>query len=318
MEKIKFTGIAVLWLLQGASAGAQTLDLVKVAIPQRGTWETSPPDIGQVKGIFGKHNIKVETLYTSGGGETMQALISGSVDVAVSTGTAAVMSTFSKGAPVRPIASSITGAQDIFWYVPMQSPIQSLHDAAGKTISYSANGSSSNLATLTLIKQSGVDMKAVATGASAATYTQVMSGQVDIGWAAVPFGIAQLADKKIRVVARYNDIPEYRDMTARLHVANLDFVTKRTDVAKRFLAAYGETLDWMYQGEEAVQTFAKFYDLPAHETQIARDDYYSREALDLRRLGGLDQATQDAVALKFIAKPFSQAELDEMFKYFIR
>ena len=132
-------------------AFAQQQDLIKVAIPQRGSWETAPPDIGQVKGIFARHGIKVETLYTSGGGETMQALISGSVDVALATGTAAVMAAFSKGAPTRPIASSVTGAQDIFWYVPTESPIRSLKDAAGKTIAFSAVGSSSNLATLTLV-----------------------------------------------------------------------------------------------------------------------------------------------------------------------
>ena len=68
---------------------AQTRDIVRVAIPQRGSWETSPSDIGQVKGIFAKHGIKTETLYTSGGGETMQALISGSVDIAIATGAAA-------------------------------------------------------------------------------------------------------------------------------------------------------------------------------------------------------------------------------------
>ena len=150
-------------------AAAQTLDFVKAAIPQRGSWETSPADIGQVKGIFARHGIKTETLYTSGGGETMQALISGSVDIAIGTGTAAVMAAFSKGAPARPIASSITGAQDIFWYVPADSPIKTLKDAAGKTIAFSAVGSSSNLATLTLIRQAGVEMKAVPAGVSAAT-----------------------------------------------------------------------------------------------------------------------------------------------------
>ena len=299
-----------------SAAQSQTPDLVKVAVPQRGAWETAPSDIGQVKGIFARHGIKTETLYTSGGGETMQALISGSVDIAIGTGTAAVMSAFSKGAPARPIASSITGAQDIFWYVPIDSPIKSLKDAAGKSIAFSATGSSSHLATLTLIKQSGVDIKAIPTGVSAATFTQVMSGQIDIGWAAVPFGIAQLEDKRIRVVARYNDIPEYRTMTARLHLSNLDNLTRRPQVIQRFLAAYGETLDWMYQGEEAAEVFSKFYEQPLRETQISRDQFYTRKGLDLKTLGGLEQSTKDALELKFISKAFTKDELDEMFKYY--
>ena len=53
-----------------------------------------------------------------------------------------VMGAFAKGAPVRAIANSTTGADDLFWYVPASSPIHSLKDAAGKTIAYSTTGSS--------------------------------------------------------------------------------------------------------------------------------------------------------------------------------
>ena len=246
----------------------------------------------------------------------MQALISGSIDVAAATGTASVLATYSKGAPVRPIATSITGAQNPFWYVPMNSSLQSLREAAGKTIAFSATGSSSHLATLALVRQSGADIRAVAAGTSEATFTQVMSGQIDVGWAAAPFGIAQIEQKRIRIIAKYNDIPEYRDMSARMHVANLDFITKRPAVMRRFLTAYAETLDWMFGGDEALEVFGKFYDLPVGETRYTRDKLYSRRALDLKRLGGLDHATAEALSLKFISKPFTQSELDELLKYF--
>ena len=74
-------------------------DTIKVLVPQKGNWETSVPDLGQRKGIFAKHELRIDTLYTSGGGETIQALISGSADIAISTGTAAILSAFAKGAP---------------------------------------------------------------------------------------------------------------------------------------------------------------------------------------------------------------------------
>jgi NitT/TauT family transport system substrate-binding protein len=301
-----------------AVAPARAEDLLKLAVPQRGAWDTSITDVGQMGGIFAKHGIKMEMLYTAGAGETTQAVISGSVDIGTGTGTSGIMAIFAKGAPIRPFSSEMTGADDIFWYVPANSPIKSLKDAAGKTIAFSATGSSSNLATLKLIKLNGVDMKAVAAGASPAVYTQVMSGQIDIGWAAAPFGIAQLEEGKIRIVARYNDIPEYRDMTARMHVANLDFLTKRPDVVKRFMAAYKETLDWMYQGDEAVETFAKFYKLPAREAKITRDQFYSRQSVELASLGGMDTAMADAIALKFIAKPLTKDEMAELLKYYAK
>ena len=293
-------------------------DLVRVAVPQRGTWETSVPDLGTEAKIFAKHGLKVERLYTSGGGDTMQALISGSIDVAISTGTAAVFAAYVKGAPVRPVATSVTGAREIFWYVKADSPIKSLKDAAGKTMAFSATGSSSNLATLKLINMAGVDIKPVATGTPTATFTQAMTGQIDIGWSAAPFALGALQEHRIRAVANVGDIVEYRDMSARLHVANLNFITAKPDVLKRFVEAYSETLDWMYSGDEALRTFSSLYKIKEGEIRQTRDEFYSRQSLDIKRLSGLDQAMADAVAYKFIAKPLTKTELDDLFKYRVR
>src|SRR4029079_8706842 len=181
----RILSLAIVSFAFASAAGAQ--DVVRVAVPQRGTWETSVPDLGEQAKIFAKHGVKIEALYTSGGGETMQALIAGSVDVAISTGTAAVFAAYVKGAPIRPVATSVTGAREIFWYVKADSPIKTLKDAAGKTMAFSALGSSSNLAALKLIKMAGVDIKLVSTGVPVATFTQTMTGQVDIGWSAAPF-----------------------------------------------------------------------------------------------------------------------------------
>ena len=117
-----------------AATAARAEDLLKLAVPQRGAWDTSIADVGQKVGIFAKNGLKLEMLYTAGAGETTQAVISGSVDIGVGTGTSGIMATFSKGAPVRPFSSQMTGADDIFWYVPANSPIKTLKDAAGKTM----------------------------------------------------------------------------------------------------------------------------------------------------------------------------------------
>ena len=117
---------------------------------------------------------------------------------------------------------------------------------------------------------------------------------------------------------RSSDIPEYRDLTARMHVANLDFILKRPDVMQRFLLAYSEVLDWMFSGDEPLEAFARFYDLPVGETRWTRDNLYSRQGLDLKRLGGFDVAMKEALELKFISRPFTQAEIDEVLKYYIR
>ncbi len=288
----RILSLAMLSSVFASAAGAQ--DVVRVAVPQRGTWETSVPDLGEQAKIFAKHGVKIEALYTSGGGETMQALIAGSVDVAISTGTAAVFAAYVKGAPTRPVATSVTGAREIFWYVKADSPIKTLKDAAGKSMAFSAIGSSSNLAVLKLIKMAGVDIKPISTGVPVATFTQTMTGQVDIGWSAAPFALGALQEKRIRTVANVGDIVEYRDMSARLHVANMNFVTSKPDVLKRFLTGYSETLDWMYKSDDAARIFAEMYKVKEADTHQTRDEFYTRESLDIKRLSGLDQAMEDA------------------------
>ncbi|TMH55347.1 MAG: ABC transporter substrate-binding protein, partial [Betaproteobacteria bacterium] len=183
----------------GTTAMAE--DTLKLAIGQRGNWENAPPELGQKAGFFKKHGLALELLYTQGAG------ISGSVDIGIGVGTAGVLGAYAKGAPVRAIANSTTGADDLFWYVPAASPIKSIKDATGKTIAYSTTGSSTNLAVLAFIREFGVQAKPVATGSPASTFTQTMSGQVDIGWSSPPFGVEALQQGRIRIVVRESDVP---------------------------------------------------------------------------------------------------------------
>src|SRR5690349_21741849 len=97
----------ILLLGTAVTAGAAAADdTLKLAIGQRGNWENSPAELGQKAGIFKKHGLELEILYTQGGGETLQAVLSGSVDIGVGVGTGGTMGAFAKGAPVRAIANS--------------------------------------------------------------------------------------------------------------------------------------------------------------------------------------------------------------------
>src|SRR5215210_9245440 len=115
-------------LLCALGAPVKADDLVKVAIGQRGNWDTAVMHLGEKAGIFKKHGITQELLYTSGGGETQQAVLSGSVDVGAAAGIMGVLSAFSKSAPVRILGAQATGAAD-FWYAKTDSNIKELKDA---------------------------------------------------------------------------------------------------------------------------------------------------------------------------------------------
>ncbi|HEY1326270.1 MAG TPA: ABC transporter substrate-binding protein [Casimicrobiaceae bacterium] len=293
-------------------------DTLKLAIGQRGNWENAPAELGQRAGIFKKHGLTLEILYTQGAGETLQAVLSGSVDIGVGVGTAGTMGAFAKGAPVRAIANSTTGADDLFWYVPATSPIHSLKDAAGKTIAYSTTGSSTNLAVLAFVKHFGVAMKPVATGSPASTFTQTMSGQVDIGWSSPPFGVKDLQDGRIRIVARESEVPSFRNQTVRVMIATAQTTAQKRDALQRYFAAYRETLDWMYSDPAALKAYAEWVNVPESLAREVRDKFYPKENLRLDRLSGVDEAMADAVAAKFIPAPLTKAQLDQLFADYAR
>ena len=109
--KAILAGAVVVLALSGHAASAQ--DTLKLAVGQRGNWDTSVSEIGQRAGIFKKHGLTLEILWTQGAGETQQAVISGSVDIGVATGVMGVLGAYSKGAPVRIIGAETTGASDL-------------------------------------------------------------------------------------------------------------------------------------------------------------------------------------------------------------
>ena len=233
--------LAALTIVLAHAAHAQ--DALKLAVGQRGNWENAMPELGQKAGIFKKHGLELEILYTQGGGETQQAVISGSVDIGIGVGTGGAMGAFAKGAPIRAFANSMTGAHDLYWYVPANSPIKSMKDAGGRSIAYSTRGSSTNMIVLGFAKHFGIDAKPVAAGNPASTFTQTMSGQIDVGWASPPFGVEAIEQGRIRVVARGSDVPSFRDQTVRVQIVNAAALEAKKDALARFVQAWRETID---------------------------------------------------------------------------
>src|SRR5437773_6024786 len=241
-----FTATLAALAIGAAVLPVQAQDTLKLAAGQRGNWDTSISEVGQRAGIFKKHGLVLEILWTQGAGETQQAVISGSVDIGVGVGIMGVLSAFSKGAPVRVIGAETTGATDLFWYVPASSPIKSLKDTEGKTIAYSTNGSSTHGIVTAFMKQYDLKAKPTATGGPAPTLTQVMSGQIDIGWSAPPFGLQQLDEGKIRIIAGGNDATVVKGQTVRLLITNTQTLQNRKPAIDRFMKAYRETIDLLY------------------------------------------------------------------------
>jgi ABC-type nitrate/sulfonate/bicarbonate transport system substrate-binding protein len=301
--------IAAAWAL---SLSAHAQDTLKLAVGQRGNWDTSVAEVGQRAGIFKKHGLVLEILYTQGSGETQQPVISGNVDIGVAVGVMGALSSYAKGAPVRIIGAETTGARDLFWYVRADSPIKSLKDTDGRTIAYSTKGSSTNGIVTAFMKQYNLKATPTATGSPSSTLTQVMSGQVDVGWSAPPFGLDQLDEKKIRIIASGNDADAFKGQTVRLLIANAQALQSKKAVFDRFMQAYRETIDRMYSDPAILQVYADFVGIPVAKAKRTRDDFFPKEAIEPDRIVGLDRIVQDAVVLKFTSAPLTKAQLAEL------
>ncbi|NVO13450.1 MAG: ABC transporter substrate-binding protein [Rhodoplanes sp.] len=314
MTLTKWWPVGAAMLVATAVTPAQAEDTLKLAIGQRGNWDTAIPELGQRAGIFKKHGLTLELLYTQGGGETQQAVLSGSVDVGVAAGTLGVVGAFSKGAPVRILGAQATGAAD-FWYVRSESKLKAIKDAdAATTIAFSTNGSSTNSVVLAFLKQYDLKSKPVATGSPPATFTQVMSGQIDVGWSSPPFGFDAMDQGKIRIVAKATDVPEVRDQSIRTLITNVRALQGKGDALARFMAGYRETIDWMYSDDAALKAYAEFAGTTLPVASRIRDEFFPKSLLDPDRMAGMDVIMRDAVSFKVIPAPLTKAQLDELIR----
>ena len=299
-----------LFALGSAPVAAQ--DTLKIAIGQINNWENQAPTLGEEAGIFKRHNLKIESFGTQGAGETIQAVVSGSADLGAGVGVAGVMRAFQRGAPVRVLLPAFTGTGDLYWYVKADSPIRQITDAtAQNSIAYSTSGSSSHNIVVAFGQELGAKAKATATGGPPATFTQVMTGQIDIGWSAPPFGLKEIKEGKIRIVARGSDIPSLKGQTVRAIIVNANALKEKRDAIMRFAKGYREAVDWMYADPKALAMYSEKVKQPVDVLQESLKEFHPKSAMQTDSMADLDGAVADAVKLKFLDAPLGKEQLAE-------
>ena len=297
-----------------ASVPAQAQDTLKIAIGQINNWENQAPTLGQDAGIFKKHNLVIEAVGTQGAGETIQAVISGSADLGAGVGVAGAMRAFSKGAPVRILLPAFTGTGDLYWYVKADSPIKTPegHDRQAHDRLFDQRLDARTTSSLAFTQELGAKAKPTATGGPPGTLTSVMSGQIDIGWAAPPFGLKEIKAGQIRIIARGSDVPSLRNQTVRAIIVNADALENKKDAIMRFVKAYREAADWMYSDPKAITMYAA--KIKMDDEAVLREairDFQPKETMQTDKMADLDGAIADAVKLKFLDAPLTKDQVAE-------
>jgi NitT/TauT family transport system substrate-binding protein len=182
---------------------------------------------------------------------------------------------------------------------------------------YSRPGSSTHLVAQALAEHFKVKPKLVSTGGVPDTRTQVMSGQIDAGWSAPPYNLDLVNDGKVRIVARGTELPAMNEQTVRVNAASVKFLKEKRDVARRFMKAYHESIEWVYANpEKAAQWYAGFAKITP-EVALQTHKIFPRQSVAGWPVRGLKQNLEDAVQGKQLAKPLSEAEAQKLLYDFV-
>lgn len=298
-------GIAV------AASPALAVDKVRMVNSTKVVFETEHPYAAKENGIFKKYDLDVSIIHGSGGAASLQAVMTGSQDVVYGNGVLGVMAAYSKGAPVRVLASVIRGVGDLYWYVKTDSPIKSFKDLnGGKELAYSRPGSTTHLAALFLKDALGLTAKLVSVGGPSGARTQLMSGQVASGWSVFPLNKNLLREKKIRIIGTGTQATGLNGITIRVIAANSNWLNKNRDAARRLMSALFEGQLRTYTSDDQLRAYAKRWKLQYEDVKDSAK-FTPLTNASMLPIGGLDKLNEMAVRFKRIKKPLTAAQLKE-------
>ena len=298
---------ALLWTVPGLAAAAET---VKVAVPNRGAWDTSYTELGLQQGFFQEQGLDVQIVHVADEASLEQALISGTADIAVAAGFADILAAWVKGAAVRIISPEATGAPDIFWFAKMGGSVASITDLHGQAVGFSAPGSLSNFILLTLLEEAGVDdARLVPIGAADDGYPLVLNAQLAASWSAPSALMQYLIAGEIRVIARGNDSPQVRNETVRVNTVTANFLAAHRNAVLEFLRAYKKSVDWAYSGQAALEAFAKLSAQGLELVKYTVEQFASKTTAQLDEIKGEDRVLAEALAAKRIPRALTHKDI---------
>ena len=287
---------------------AHAADKVRLIISTQGGFELWGPEEALVRGWFKDENLDVSIIYGDGGANTIQAILTGSADIVTGTGSLGVITAFANDGPITIISNARRGVGDIIWYVRPESPIKSVKDLDGKSLAYSRPGSTTHLAAMYIVKEYGLkDVKLVSVGGGAASRTQLMSGQLDTGWAVIPNMLDVVRKGEARIFMTGEEAKGLVDYSIRVNAANSDWLAKNRDVAMRYQRAHWKGVLAMYDGEDAQKQYAERWGIDMADVRRT-PEFSPLKHHTFAPFGNLDGLIKLAIEDKMIKEPLTEAQ----------
>lgn len=296
--------------------GAQGTQAVRVVLPHAGIFTVGLPyAVAKENGFFADNGLEVTPIFTSGGGANVQAVVSGSAEIGVETGPAAIFAAAANDAPVRLVAASTTG-MDILFFSKGGSPYTDVESLSGQKVGISAPGSSTDFALSAINEQmesAGLDpAEKQPLGSPPEQLAAVETDQVAAGWTVPPTFLDKVDSGELQIAANtFEDLPEYQEVIGRATFTTAPFLEENPEAVSGFLKAWQQAWDWAFENQdEAIEMWRKEAQLQVDPATLKKSfDYYQRDMFD-GAVRGVETALEDSVAAG--GKPLSPEQLDEL------
>jgi NitT/TauT family transport system substrate-binding protein len=252
--------LAILALSDDRAGAEATL---RVGKAQANQFAFVPADVGADTGIFKKHGVDVEISNFGGDAKEMQALIAGSLDIALGGGPA--FATIVKGAPMKAVAAEANAPNTIMLVGLKDGPVKSIDDLKGRIVSVSTAGSLTYWLTQQLSRAQGWGddgIKITPLGASEAQIAALKTHQID-GVTTDSVTVAKFVETGDgRVLVKFGD--RIKDFHVHVIYASDALIAGKPEVLRAFLAGWLETIAYMRDHREET------IDIAAKHTGVSR------------------------------------------------
>jgi NitT/TauT family transport system substrate-binding protein len=285
-------------------------EIVKVAVSERGEWNTSFTELGLQQGFFQQRGLAVEIVHVANEASLEKALISGDADIAVAAGFPDVLSTWINGAPIKIISPEATGAPDVFWFSRTGGPIRSIADLHAQPVGYGEPASLSYFVLTALLKQAAIDdARLVPTGAADNGIPMVFGAELAASWGGPLAAAKDLLAGEVTLIGRGNDSPLVRDQTVRVNVANAKFLAHHRSEVLGFLEAYKKSVEWAYSTPVALQAYAKLSDQSVEFAKYIVKEFASQASNQIDEIKGEGRILEEARTGWRLSRPLHQDEI---------
>lgn len=236
----------------------------------------SPHELAFELGYYEPYGIKLENKGFAGGGpETLFGLAGGSLDLA-SAATSAVLNSIASGNDfliAYPSNGIVKGNESVF-YVLQDSPIKTIGDLKGKTISVNTLGAHLDYTIREALRQNGLPQNAAKLVVVPGPQLEqtLRAKQVDaagLGYWQITFAGQLVANGGVRPI--FSDTDILGELAGGFIVFRRDFANAHPIAARNFVAQAARAADWARENlEEARKVLAKILEKRGENPELAK------------------------------------------------